>query len=73
MRGSKRMGIETVAKNNGERMIKKLCIGAGYRRLAHRIEQAYESSSSEPFYMPRYLFWGRMPTSICQVDSLAPS
>ena len=30
MRGSKRMGIETVAKNNGERIIKKLwCRGGG--------------------------------------------
>ena len=42
MRGSKRIGIETVAKNNGERIIKKLWYRAGYRGLAYRIEQAYE-------------------------------
>ena len=32
MRGSKRMGVETVAKNNGERIIKKLwCMGGVWR------------------------------------------
>ena len=33
MRGSKRMGIETVAKNNGERIIKKLWYRGGVKRF----------------------------------------
>ena len=41
MRGSKRIGISTVEKNNGERKI-NYGIKAGYRCLAYRIERAYE-------------------------------
>ena len=33
MRGSKRMGIETVTKNNGERIIKKLWYSGGVQRF----------------------------------------
>ena len=33
MRGSKRMGIETVTKNNGERIIKKLWCRGGHRAI----------------------------------------
>ena len=38
--------METVAKNNGERIIKKLRYRGGYRGLAYRIERAYQSSNT---------------------------
>ena len=42
MRGPERIGIETVVKNNGKRIIKYLRYRDGDSCLAYRIERAYE-------------------------------